>query len=175
MNKLCGSALAVLALTAATSGCGSPTSPGDKPTTIVFTAQLSPQNEVPPVTNADATGSGNVTITIHDITYRSSGEPNTGIVDFQVTLNNFPLLTKVTAAHIHVGTVGIAGAVVLDTGLTAAGGTTLTTGSGTISRTGIAVDGDLIDAFRAGPSSYYFNVHTQLNGTGAVRGQLVKQ
>ncbi len=116
-----------------------------------------------------------MTITIHDITYRSSGEPNTGIVDFQVTLNGFPLLTQVTAAHIHVGGVGVAGAVVLDTGLTAAGGTTLTTGSGTITRNGIAVDGDLIDAFNLGPSSYYFNVHTQLNGTGAVRGQLVKQ
>lgn len=175
MKKLLVPIAGLVALFALTAGCNSSNSPDNKPTTIVFKATLSPQNEVPPVTNADASGSGTATITIHDITYRSSGEPNTGIVDFQVTLNGFPLLTQVTAAHIHVGGVGVAGAVVLDTGLSAAGGTTLTTGSGTITRTGIAVDGDLIDAFNAGPSSYYFNVHTQLNSTGAVRGQLVKQ
>jgi hypothetical protein len=173
MKKLLGQITAVAAILIWSVGCDSVNSP--KPTTVVFTAQLSPANEVPPVTNADASGSGTVTITIHDITYRTSGEPDTGIADFQVSLSNFPLLTQVTAAHIHTGSAGVSGAVVLDTGLSAAGGSTLTTGTGTITRNGISVDGDLIDAFTASPSGHYFNVHTQLNSTGAVRGQLVKQ
>jgi len=49
--------------------------------------------------------------------------------------------------------------------LSAAGGATLTTGSGTISRTGISVTGDLINSLSANPASFYFNVHTSLNGT----------
>lgn len=165
--------LLACAIVALTVGCSGPLAP--RPTTIVFTAQLSAANEVPPVTNADASGSGTATITIHDITYRANGESIAGIVDFQVSLTGFPALTQVTAAHIHSGAVGVAGAVFLDTGLSGAGGLTLTTGAGTITRTAIAVDGDKIDAIKANPASFYFNVHTTLNGTGAVRGQLVKQ
>jgi len=164
---------AVFSVIVLTGGCSGPLAP--RPTTIVFTSQLSAANEVPPVTNADATGSGTATITIHDITYRSNGESIAGIVDFQVSLTGFPLASQVTAAHIHSGTVGVAGTVFLDTGLSGAGGLTLTTGAGTISRTAIAVDGDTIDAIKANPAALYFNVHTTLTGTGAVRGQLVKQ
>lgn len=173
LKKLRSSILVAFGIVTLTTACSGPLAP--RPTTIVFTAQLSAANEVPPVTNADATGSGTATITIHDITYRANGESIAGIVDFQVSLTGFPLLTQVSAAHIHSGGVGVAGAVYLDTGLSGAGGLTLTTGAGTISRTAIALDGDKIDAIKNNPASFYFNVHTTLNGAGAVRGQLVKQ
>lgn len=174
MKKFLGYAAAVLALTAAGVGCSdNPNAP--KPTTVVFTAQLSPANEVPPVTNGDANASGTATITFNNLTYRSSGEVEAGTVDFQVSLSGFPVATQVTGAHVHQGAPGIAGAIVIDTGLAAAGGMTLVTGSGTISRTGIAVDGDIVDALIANPAGYYFNVHTTANTGGAIRGQLVKQ
>lgn len=173
MKKMLGLIVGAAALVALSAGCNGPNSP--RPTTVVFTAQLSPANEVPPVTNADASASGNVTITIHDITYGNGSSATAGVADFQVSLSNFPLATNVTAAHIHTGAIGVAGAVVLDTGLSAAGGLLLTTGSGNFTRTGISVTGDLINQFTANPASFYFNVHTSSNGTGAIRGQLVKQ
>jgi hypothetical protein len=173
MKKLLGSIVGVIAVIALSVSCNSPLTP--RPTTVVFTAQLSPANEVPPVTNADASASGTVTITIHDITYGDGSSATAGVADFQVSVSNFPLATNLTAAHIHTGTIGVAGAVVLDTGLSASGGMFLATGSGSFSRTGIAVTGDLINQFTANPASFYFNVHTSLNGTGAIRGQLVKQ
>jgi hypothetical protein len=155
-------------------GCGNnPNEP--KPTTVVFTAQLSSANEVPPVTTADASGSGTATITFHDITYRSSGEPDTAIVDFNVSLSGFAASTEVIGAHIHTGTAGTNGVVILDTGLTAAGSVTIPSGTGSFTRAGISADGDLLDALNTGASGFYFNVHTLLSPNGAVRGQIVKQ
>ena len=63
-----------LALVAATTllfgaaGCGSsntPTAPSD---TTIFTVQLSALNEVPPITNAEATARGTAVITINKAT-----------------------------------------------------------------------------------------------------------
>jgi hypothetical protein len=130
---------------------------------------------VPPVTNADATASGTATITFNNLVYNSSDVITSGTVDFQVTMTGFPLATNVTAAHIHTGAVGTAGAVLLDTGLSAAGGLALVTGAGSFSRTGISATADTLNAIKNNPAGFYFNVHTQLTGTGAIRGQLVKQ
>jgi hypothetical protein len=94
-------------------------------------------------------------------------------VDFQITLNGFPLATQVTGAQIHQGSAGTVGAVTVDTGI--GGGVTLVTGSGSISRTGIDVDGDVVDALNTNASGFYFNVSTSANTAGALRGQLKKE
>jgi hypothetical protein len=147
----------------------SPTSPSE---TITLSAQLSPANEVPPVSNAEASGSGTATIRLH-VTRDSAGTITAASADFQVTLAGFPPATALTMAHIHQGAVGTNGSIVVDTGLTP-GQTTLATGAGSFTKNGIDVTPTVAQAIVADPSAFYFNIHTVLNSDGAARGQLTR-
>jgi hypothetical protein len=148
----------------------SPTSPSTPPADVVFTAHLAASSEVPPITNADANGTGTATITIHP-TRDGSGMITGGTVDFAVTLAGFPAGTVLTAAHIHPGPTGTTGGVAVSTGL-ASGEVTLADGSGAFTKTGLPIGAADATAIISNPSAYYFNVHTQLNPGGAARGQL---
>ena len=156
------------------SGCSkSSTSPSTTtPAPPKFTAALSPSNEVPPITNADVTGSGTATITL-TVFKDSAGNITAATADFAVSLAGFPAGTALTGAHIHPGAAGTTGGVIVNTGLTT-GEITLTTGTGNITKGSITVDPALAQAIINTPSGYYFNVHTTLNTGGAARGQLVR-
>ena len=69
-----------LAAALAVAGCGSNNSTSPS-TTKVFTVNLLPSNEVPPVANAESSGRGTAVITIHS-------DSNT--IDFNVSMNSFP-------------------------------------------------------------------------------------
>lgn len=155
--------------------CGGPNSPNTHPTMLVFSAQLTSANEVPQVTNADAGAAGAATITLNNLTYDASGNVQSGTVDFAISLNGFPIGTTITAAHIHSGAPGTSGAVIIDTGLSAEGGTTLLTGSGNINRSGISASATTLATLMQSPSLTLFNVHTTISPNGAARGQLIKQ
>lgn len=164
-----------LGLSIAAFGCGkdTPATPTPAPDPK-FTANLLPANEAPtPVTNADATGSGTVTITMHN-TKDASGNITASTADFTVTLTGFPAGTTLTGAHIHPGAAGVAGGVIWSTGLTT-GEVVLQNGSGTFTKLA-ATPADIAtaQAILSNPAAFYFNVHTQLNPGGAARGQLVK-
>jgi hypothetical protein len=180
----------VLLVGLALSGCDddTPTDPAD-PNVVVFRAQLSAANEVPPVTNAESTARGDVMITMR--VQRDGSNNITGATfDFVVNLNSFPSGSSWTLAHIHEGAPGIAGGVRVDTGLTG-GATSIPITNGSVSNqrfTGIVFGpGATIPAnqradfathiqqLMVNPNGYYFNVHTSLNGSGAVRGPLVIQ
>ena len=166
--------LAVLA-----SACGSdnksPTGPSAQPTTINFTAALNPANEVPPVTNADATGRGTGTFTLN-LTRDGAGAITAASATFVYSLTGFPNGTSVTLTHIHEGGPAIAGGVKINTGLSAANALVLANGTLTNQTfSNIAVDAGLAQQIIDNPNGYYFNVHTAINPGGAVRGQLVKQ
>src|SRR5262249_2870529 len=91
-------AIAVSMLAVGVAGCGStPTNPS---TFQVFTVQLLPSNEVPPITNGENTGKGTAVITVHS---------DTNTVDFSISLSGFPANTILTAAHIHPGAAGTNG------------------------------------------------------------------
>jgi len=143
-------------------------------TTETFRATLTPGNEVPPITNADSTASGVVIVTLHE-NRDGAGVLTAVTADFQVTLAGFPAGTTITAAHIHPGVAGINGSPLVNLGL-AAGEVAITNGAGSTTKNAIAFQ-DLAQAqaFITAPSNFYFNVHTALNGGGAIRGQLVKQ
>ena len=179
----------VLLVGLALAGCDddTPTEPGD-PNVVVFTAQLSAANEVPAITNAESTARGDVVITMR--VQRDGSNNITGATfDFVVNLNSFPAGSTWTLAHIHEGAPGIAGGVRVDTGLTTATSIPISNGSVSNQRfTGIVFGpGATIPAnqrtdfathiqqLMVNPNGYYFNVHTTLNGTGAVRGPLVIQ
>jgi CHRD domain-containing protein len=159
-----------LALVAATilvfgvAGCGSSNNPNTPSDTTIFTVQLSALNEVPAVTNSEISARGTAVITINKA-------KNT--IDFNVSLNSFPTTSVLTAAHIHPGAAGVAGGVLVGTGLTTANAPSLASGSATFSFTGVTPNtGDAITNILAAPQNFYFNVHTTANGSGVMRGQL---
>ena len=100
----------------------------------------------------DPDGSGSATVTLNE---------GQGEVCFQITVQD---ILPALAAHIHVGTTGVAGGVVV-------GLAPPTTGS---SSGCVGVDRDLIKAIRQNPAGYYVNVHNADFPAGAVRGQLSK-
>lgn len=175
--------LLITLLSVGLSGCDddSPTAPAD-PNVIVFTAQLSAANEVPPVTNAESAARGDVTITFN-VTRDGSNAITGGTATFVVNLNSFPAGSTWTLAHIHEGAAGVAGPVRVNTDLSAATAVTLTNGSVSghrfenknISTNNQPTDVALLNAIIANPAGYYFNAHTVLNPPGAVRGQLVRR
>lgn len=149
----------------------SPTSPSEE--TVTFTAQLLPANEVPPVANAEASGTGTTVIELR-VSRNDAGTIIDAEADFQVNLTGFPVDTPVTMAHIHTGSAGQNGEIVVNTGLVA-GQVTLGTGSGSFSRNGIDVSPAVAQSILTTPAGFYFNVHSVINPGGMARGQLVRQ
>jgi hypothetical protein len=159
----------------------SPTSPSD-PNVARFTAILLPSNEVPAVTNADASASGTMQLTM-TVTRDSASNITGATYDFVVNLTGFPANTTLTGAHIHNAGAGTNAPIVvgLPLPLFASDNAVGPTGQAVITKTGVqSTSGTLTAAQVASgvfnnPSGNYFNVHTQLNGGGAIRGQLVRQ
>jgi len=159
-------ALAFVAVGCASSSTSpSGTAPAPNPT---FTATLLPSNEVPPITNAEASGSGNVTITMV-VTKDSSGNVTTANVTFLANVSGFPAGTTVTLGHIHKAPAGVAGAVVISANVTS---TVLSSGSGSLTLSNSAPDVAVVQDILNNPGNYYFNLHSTLNPGGFTRGQL---
>jgi hypothetical protein len=163
-------AIAISMVAMGVAGCGSNSSPTSPSTLKIFTVQLSPANEVPPVTNAENSGKGTAVITIHT---------DTNTVDFNISMSGFPNGTNVTLAHIHPGAAGVnGGALIGVTGLASTTPLNLASGSGTYSVSGVAAATDAttaasrIQGILAAPQNFYFNVHTTNNPGGVMRGQL---
>src|SRR5689334_12903976 len=108
-------------------GCGSSSTSPSTPSKPTFTATLLPANETPPITNAEASGNGTVTITIDTTT--SGGNLTAANVTFVANLQGFPAGMTVTAGHIHKGAAGVAGAVVISANVSS---TVLANGSGSL-------------------------------------------
>jgi hypothetical protein len=152
--------------------CGdsySPTAPSAPPSSARFTVQLLPANEVPPVTNADASASGTTLITLN-LTRDAAGAITAATADFQTTVTGFPAGTTVTAGHIHRAAAGTNAGVLV--GQFGAGDLSLTNGAGSVTRNAISVGATDAQGILDNPSGHYFNVHTTLNPGGAIRGQL---
>jgi hypothetical protein len=159
----------VLALVAA--GCSNNNSPTPTPpTNPTFTAALSPANEVPPITNAESTVSGNATITLV-VTRDAANNITAATATFVVNLQGFPAGSAVNIAHIHEGATTCACPVVVNTSL-AAGDVTIVNGTASFTRANITVMPEVAQRILANPAGFYFNVHTTLNAGGVARGQL---
>jgi hypothetical protein len=171
MKRFVFSAIA-LAFVASACTSDSATSPSQpKPT---FSALLKTSNENPPISGAEATGTGNSTMTF-DVTRDASGNITAATVTFVVNLSGFPPGTPIRIAHIHTGAAGVNGAVVIDTGLTPGDGlVTLADGSGSFTKTATVASTsfNIVNQILANPSAFYFNAHSLVNPGGVVRGQL---
>ena len=155
-------------------GCGGDSSPiapsQGTTTTSTFTVPLSPANEVPAITNADASGSGTAVIAL-TVTKDDAGNITSASANFQISVTGFPAGTTVSKAHIHNGPAGANAGISIDVGL-ASGEMVITNGSGSIPKNGINVPADRAAAILNNRAGHYFNVHTALNPDGAIRGQL---
>ncbi len=155
----------------------SPTDPSD-PNVAKFTAILLPGNEVPPVTNADASASGTMELTM-TLTRDAANNITGATYDFVVNLTGFPPNTTLTGAHIHAAPAGQNSGIVVGLPLTPAD-VAVTTGQSTFTKTGLNSTSATVPAAQVAsnivnnPAGNYFNVHTTINGGGAIRGQLVR-
>jgi hypothetical protein len=145
------------------------TAPSNLP--IVLTANLSPANEVPPIANAENTGSGAVQVTFN-VTRDANGAITAGTADFHFQLSGFPSSTTISLAHIHPGAAGVNGGVLVNTGLVATNPVTQTNGVMSFTASGISVPAATLQAIVNNPAGYYFNVHSPTNPGGVARGQL---
>jgi CHRD domain len=100
----------------------------------------------------DPDGSGTATLTVN---------PGLGQICYELTVSG---IAPATAAHIHVGAVGVAGPVVVPLDPPTDG---TSSGCAEVSR-------ELALAILMSPSNYYVNVHNAEYPAGAVRGQLSK-
>ena len=155
-------------------GCDddNPNSPTAGP--ITFTAQLSPANEVPPIQGAESSGRGFAIITFNVPRDGSGNVTGAGNATFEIQTTGFPDGSQAVAAHIHPGVTGQNGGVLVTTGLAPADPINL--GASTVTRT-LTAPVTQVDATNIvnAPGAYYFNVHTRANGSGVMRGQLVRQ
>ncbi len=155
-------------------GCSKDSSPSTPttPTNPTFTATLSPANEVPAIQGAEASGSGDATVTLV-VTRDSANNVTSATATFVCNLRGFPAGTPINIAHIHQAAAGVNGGIVVNTGLTA-GQNVLTTGSGSFSVSNISVTAEIAQGILNNPAGFYFNVHSTQNPGGVARGQLVR-
>jgi hypothetical protein len=98
--------------------------------------------------------------------------------DFTFNVTGFPANTTLTGAHIHTAPAGTNAGVVVGVPLTATEAA-LATGQATFTKPGLSANNPANAAAVAqsifnNPIGNYFNVHTSVNGGGAIRGQLVR-
>jgi hypothetical protein len=170
--------IATIAAVGLASACGdsNPTGPDtgggqNTTTTTTFNMNLSPANERPAVTNAEASASGTATIVL-----RVTRDPNNTIVgataDFSVNMQGFPAGSTITMAHIHPGNATTTGTIIVNTGLTS-GEVTLTNGAGSFTKNNVTIsDLSVAQNILNGPGNFYFNVHSAMNAPGVLRAQL---
>lgn len=169
----CGPAATTPTAAPTVAATASPTPAPTPQTKFVFTADLKPSNEVPPITSPEASCSGKGTFTLNT-TKDAAGTITAANAVFETDVTGCPADTKINIGHIHKAAAGANGGVVVNSGL-AAGELTLTAGAGKINKTTPTVDAALATDIIANPAGYYMNWHSTLQPAGVLRGQLVKQ
>jgi hypothetical protein len=173
MKRLAVFAVVLALFGAACDDDDNPNGPSDD-NTIIFAANLLPANEVPPITNAESSGSGAGTITF-SVTRDASGNVTAATANWLANLTGFPANTQVTLAHIHRGASGVSGGIVVNPNITPF---TMAQGSGQLVQNNVTLTAGevtVLNEIIQTPSNFYYNVHSQLNGGGVARGQLVRQ
>lgn len=139
--------------------------------TFQFTADLSPKDVVPPITDAEASGSGTATLTV-SVAKDTAGKIVGANAKLEVTLKGFPATTMIVGLLAHKGAAGANGAGVVNSGITADTAVALKDGSGTITKDNLALAADVATDLLANPSGYYVLAHSQVHPSGVARGQL---
>lgn len=142
-----------------------------KAETVQAALALTPANEVPPIAGLNASAAFQITVTV---VRDSTGAITSGSVKFSGSVA-FPGSVTFTGLHIHEGIATSTGPVVIGTDVNSTTNSiTFASGTGLIDKTvdnaNVAVLGRLLK----NPAGFYVNLHTTANGSGAVRGQLIR-
>ena len=142
----------------------------DSAATALYRTDLSPTFEEPPLQGVIAGGLSNIAIHVRR---DDDGNLLNAFVDFRVTYF-FGQEETVVALHIHEGVVGVAGPVVISSGLS----TPMTGRFGNIFLQ-VIVDDPVgmatVERILAAPEDFYINLHSQSNPAGILRGQVRTQ
>ncbi len=137
--------------------------------TVTLTAQMAPENEVPP-TGIEAGASAQITLDL-----KLMG--NKAVAGFTLFDVDYRFSTSVTLVglHVHKGPPGVNGPVVISSGLAT---TTDADGRGNIAlkvpmRTSAGLA--LFDEILRDPGAFYVNLHTSVFPGGAIRGSLERR
>src|SRR6185295_8247614 len=155
------------------SACGDNETTAPSAAPVVFSALLSPANEVPPVGGSESAGHGAVQVQF-DFNRDASGAITSAVGTFYFQLSGYPPGTTIVGAHIHPAPAGVNGPVIISTGLATANTVTLTDGSGEFVFRGVFSDPAVVQQIINNPAAFYFNVHSPSNPGGFSRGQLVR-
>ncbi len=116
--------LVVLAIALALAACDQESSSPAGPSTtgpLIFAAQLLASNENPPISGAESSGRGTVTITI-TVPRDTAGTPaGPGTVTFSMQAGSLAAGSPIILGHIHVGAASVNGPIVVNTDLTPTG------------------------------------------------------
>ncbi len=139
----------------------------------IVQVNMLPSNETPPIAGLAANAQTSISIYL---LRNADGTIAAGTMIFDVNFRGFPAGTTITGLHIHRAKVGVSGGIVIPTDVdNNANKITSDTGNGNIfkivtvsSTDGIAALNDLVK----NPSDFYVNLHTTVNGGGAIREQI---
>ena len=131
---------------------------------------LSPANEIPPVTNLNATATLQLTL---EITRNTSGAITNAKMFFLCPVS-FPGSATIQGLHLHEGDARTNGPVRFDSGLSSSNALTFSTGEGILNREVVIDDFPALTRLLAFPAGFYANLHTQAHPSGALRGQLTR-
>lgn len=138
-----------------------------------FQVNLQPGNETPPITGLPATGQSEIVL---GLLRNADGSIAAGTVLFDIDYRGFPAGTIINGLHIHQAAAGVAGPVVISSGLdNLANKITSDTGNGDAFRIVTVADAAGVAALNGivqNPAAYYVNMHTTVNPGGAMRDQL---
>ena len=141
---------------------------------IVFTAELRASNEVPAISNDERGAQGTATITFNVPRDAQGNITGDGTWTIQTVVSGFTDSSVIRAAHIHNGVAGQNAGIFIDTGVNAVNPIPVSSGSTTVNIEQAFLLGARAQAVLDNPAGHYFNMHTPLNGGGALRGQLTR-
>jgi uncharacterized protein (TIGR03437 family) len=145
--------------------------------TIPFLTLMEAGNEVPALTDGS---NGPVIVWLHVIR-DAQGNITSGSVDFDIS-TRFSGAVTVTGLHIHAAAAGVNGSIVVPTDVNNSDKSIVIDSTGrmriqkqvqfpsTTPAVALATINDII----ANPQNFYVNIHTTVNGGGAMRGQLMR-
>ena len=140
--------------------------------TQATTVAMTTAQETPPITTVTASGTG--TITANPVRRASDGVVTGGTVVFSIQYD-IPPGSVISGLHIHEGPIGVAAAVVINTGVNGTTNSiTTVSGKGTLNFE-VPITTATLAVFQrllADPTNFYVNLHTTAFPNGLIRGQL---
>jgi uncharacterized protein (TIGR03437 family) len=147
---------------------------------VVLMGRMSPLNEVPPITDNNASAFGTVIAiaTCDGTPLANCATPTSGQVIFDANYSGFPEGSSFSGFHIHSSPAGVNGPVTINTGISGGANAIPANPAGGILHYEVEVPvatpaaASTLAGLFQNPAGYYINIHTLTNPNGVIRAQL---